>query len=147
MNTQNTETPLIFVQQVQKYLDIKFKYDMAADSNNFKAPYYFTEKDDSLSMDWPLDGWCWLNPTFKNLTKWIKKCKEQKDRGCCIVSIWPLSCDKNQIETFTKSSVFVIHGRIWPNVRGCMLCVWIHKQPIIWVTGLSWDKKELKEIW
>jgi len=36
-NTQNTATPVEFVQAVEKYFNINFIYDMAADATNNKA--------------------------------------------------------------------------------------------------------------
>ena len=119
---QNISTPWEFVKAVEEYKGIKFLYDMAASGPiDKKAPLYYTEWDDSLSIDWPLDGWCWLNPTFRNLTKWVNKCAEQKELGCKIVSVWPLSGDLNQVPTYLEAGVDIIHGRIWPEVRGCML--------------------------
>jgi hypothetical protein len=143
---QNVETPIDFIKAVESYFPIKFKYDLADDRHNKKTPLFFGEDDDSLSIDWPIDDWCWLNPTFFNLTKWINKCKEQKDRGCKIITIWPLSGDKNQITTWTNTDVYIIHGRVWPEVRGCMLCKWCLNNDKI-ISGLSWDKKELKLLW
>lgn len=148
MSNQNVSTPREFIKAVEKYYGIKFKYDMAASEENHKAPEYFTEKDDSLSIDWPLDGWCWLNPTFINLTQWINKCLQQMRRGCKIISIWPLSGDLNQIPTYENATVSIIHGRIWPVVRGCMLCKWdLSDTWGLTINGLKWDKTELTEIW
>ena len=146
-NTQNTETPWEFVRAVENYFGIKFKYDMAASTENAKAPIFFTEQDDSLNMDWPLDGWCWLNPQFRNVGEWAKKCKEQKDRGASVISIWPLTSEKNNRPSWKYSNVFVIHGRIWKNVRGCMLCLW-SAGSCGNVNSLEWNKKTgtLKEV-
>jgi phage N-6-adenine-methyltransferase len=148
MSTQNTSTPEEFITAIQDYLRVQFMYDLAASSDNHKALWYFTEKDDSLNMDWPTDDWCWLNPTFCNLTKWVDKCAEQYKKGVRIVSIWPCSSDLNQISTFQNAMVYMIHGRIWKLVRGCMVCVWDESR-ISGVAGLRWDKKEsnLTRIW
>ena len=142
-SNQNISTPIIFIQAVEEYFNLRFLYDMAADVDDRKAPEYCS---DSLDIDWPIDGWCWLNPPFGMQTKFIKKCVEQSNRGCKIISIWPLSGDKNQISTWTEAGIHVIHGRIWPEVRGCMLCDW-SKRCAGEVVGLSWDKKNLKRIW
>jgi len=116
---------------------------MAGTEGNKKAPIVFTEEDDSLSTDWPLDGWCWLNPPFRNVGSWAEKCKEQSDKGVKIISIWPISGDLNSIVVWTNSRVNVIHGRIWPEVRACNLCEWGESG----VTGLRWNKKELIKLW
>ena len=137
-STQNTKTPTDFMEAVKDYFGIQFKYDMAASTDNAQAKYYYREEEDSLSIDWPVRDWCWLNPPFHNLTKWINKCKEQMDRGCRIVSIWPLSGDLNQIPVWQCSEVYVIHGRIWPLVRGCMVCIWDKEFSPKGVKGLRW---------
>lgn len=143
MNTQNTETPDILVRALEDFLGINFKYDMAGDEQNKKAPIVFTEEHNSLRRDWPMDGWCFLNPPFAKLTLWVKKCKEQSARGVPIVSIWPLSGDLNQVDTWMGSRVHIIHRRIWKGVRGCMVCVWGASG----IIGLMWDGKKLTEIW
>ena len=145
-SNQDIATPMNFIREIEIFFKIKFKYDMAANHDNNRVEYYFTEQDNSLEMDWPLDGWCWLNPPFRKLSQFIPKCKEQKDRGCRIVTIWPLSGDFNQIPTWKESFVSIIHGRIWPEVRGVMLCQW-DLDTIKGVRGLRWDKKQLTYCW
>ena len=144
MSNQKIPTPIGLVKEIERHFNIKFKYDMAASEDNHKAPVYYTESDDSLSMNWPTDGWCFLNPPFANLGAWVKKCSEQSSRGSKIVSIWPLSGDINQISTWKESSVNIIHGRVWSEVRGVMVCVWnnMYKNNNQ-VNNLRWDKKKL----
>lgn len=143
---QDVETPDAFFKAVEDYFKITFDHDMAADIFNAKTNSFFTEEDDALNMDWPRNCWLWLNPPFANLTKWVAKCYWESSNGSRIVSIWPLSGDKNQLPTWTNASVYIIHGRIWPKVRGCMLCVW-DKEEYKVIAGLSWDKKKLTEYW
>jgi phage N-6-adenine-methyltransferase len=145
-SNQNIATPQIFVNAVASYFNIKFKYDMAASQENTKCEKFFTEKDNSLAIDWPTNGWCWLNPPFKHLTKWINKCNEQKNRGCKIFSIWHLSGDSNQIVTWSNASIYIIHGRIWPEVRGIMLCEWNNNKRQN-VQGFIWNKTKLSMEW
>ncbi len=149
MSNQNVETPIEFVRAVEKYCDITFKYDMAASLDNKKAPNFWDISADSLSISWPTNGWCWLNPPFRNLTKWVEKCDEESKKGAKIISIWPLSGDKNQIKTWKNAKVYVIHGRVWKEVRGCMLCVWTKRNSQLdpQIKGLSWDSKNLQDTW
>jgi hypothetical protein len=146
LSTQNTETPWILIHEIEREFGIKFKYDMAGNEANKKAPFVFTESQDSLSMDWPTDGWCWLNPTFKNLTKWTGKVFLEKKKGAEICTIWPLSGDRNQILSYTNSEVNIIHGRIWGLVRGVMICRW-SKSITPLIKGYDWDKKTLSRVW
>ena len=139
-DTQKNPTPSDFFKCVEGYFGLKFKYDMAASNKDSKCPYYFDEEDDSLSFDWPIDAPCWLNPPFKNLTIWVNKCYEQSLKGAEIVSIWPLSSDKNQKVTWKNSLVTVVFGRVWVEVRGVMLCYWGSKISSN-INFVEWDRK------
>jgi len=147
-NTQNTETPVEFVREAERILNIKFDIDLAADVHNHKAPAWFEEADNSLNGDWPLNKQCWLNPCFAEITKWCLKCEEQAKRGVKIVSIWPLSSDLNVAPAWKNSNVYIIHGRVWSLVRGLMMCVWGQEYKVP-TKGLRWDKKlkTLTRIW
>jgi phage N-6-adenine-methyltransferase len=143
VSSQNTPTPVELVSAIESLYGITFKYDMAASEENHKAPEYFTEEDNSLETDWPTDGWCFLNPPFSNLGKWVEKCSEQVKKGCRIITIWPLSGDLNQIPTWQESDVNVVHGRVWTLVRGVMICRWDYSYSIRGhVRNLRWDKKQ-----
>jgi phage N-6-adenine-methyltransferase len=150
MNTQNTETPWDFFYAVEKFFGIEFKYDMAASEQNKKCDFYFDKLSNSLSIDWPQDGWCWLNPPFRELTKWIAKCDLEGRSGTPIIAIWPLGGDLNTIPFWsTANDVCVVHGRVWSLVRGCVLCRWMSYPGRRVTRGLRWDKKDgtLTEIW
>lgn len=151
MSNQNIATPWNFFRAVEKWWDIEFEHDMAAGPENAKCDKYFTEDDDALSIDWPKDGWCWLNPPFAGLTKWVEKCRIESRAGSNIVSIWPLSGDINTIPCWKYAdTIIVVHGRVWPNVRSCMVCRWL---PYILgrqvIMGMRWNKKtgELTKEW
>lgn len=137
--TQKTPTPQALVKGLEVLYDIEFKYDMAASSENSKAPIFFDEKYDSLKHDWPLDGWIFLNPPYANLGEWVKKVVEQTLRGCRIVTLWPLSGDLNQIPTWENSQVNIIFGRVWPLIRGVMICRW-GVYPSTGIRFLRWNK-------
>jgi phage N-6-adenine-methyltransferase len=150
MSNQNVATPEQFVKAIENHLGIRFKYDLAADAENKKAAIYYDEYENSLAQEWPTDGWCWLNPPFKKLTKWINKCEEQAALGSKIVSIWPLSGDANCIPVWRMANVYIIHGRVWSQVRSCMVCVWgLETYRRGGIEGLVWDRKkaELKRAW
>lgn len=138
-SNQNTETPWGFVKAIEKHFAIEFEYDIASDPDSQKARFGFYERDDNLSLDWPLDGWCWLNPSFAKVGAWAKKCKEQMKRGCKIISVWPLSADLNMIDTWQYAQVNIIHGRLWPEVRGVMVCIW-DAEAVGGVDCLRWDR-------
>lgn len=142
---QDIATPWKFFRAVEDYLGITFKYDMAASGYNTKCANY---SSDSLYVDWPLDGWCWVNPPFSMQSKFIPKFLKEKDRGVKIVSLYPLSGDSNQLTSWLHSSVHIIEGRIWNVVRGCMLCVWDSNNITPNIKGIAWDKSyKLKQTW
>lgn len=146
-SNQNVPTPWPFVMAVEKFFNIKFEYDLAASEENKKAPLFFSEAQDSLTIDWPRKSWCWLNPPYRNLTKWINKCVESRNKSN-IITLWPLSGDKNMIPVFENADVYIISGRIFPQVRSCMLCVW-NSLSMDEISCLNWDKKleELTFLW
>jgi phage N-6-adenine-methyltransferase len=146
MSNDNVSTPDAFFKAVQEYFGITFRYDMASNDTNFKCMFHFTEEENSLSCDWPTTGWLWLNPPYSKLKTWIEKCQEQASRGCRIVSIWPLSADRNVLPAWQHSDVFVIHGRVFREVRSIMLCRWTY--PCFEeVKGLTWDGTTLARVW
>ena len=73
-SNQEIETPLSFVRAVEQEFQIEFHYDMAANRSNKKAPVFY---DDSLNIDWPLEGWLWLNPPTVT-DKWGKEIIQDK---------------------------------------------------------------------
>jgi hypothetical protein len=151
---QNIETPAEFVKAVEIFFGISFLWDLAATSSNKKAPLHMDKEMNALSHQWPIgkNAWCWLNPPFgsPNLTPWVNKCSEQTKEGCKIISVWPLSADDNQVKAWKEATVYVITGRVWPEVRGLMLCRWgkLECEPAD-VRGLRWNKKDstLLRIW
>lgn len=146
MSTQNTKTPDELISAIKEFFQIEIEFDLAASIINTKADLFFTEKEDSLKQDWPLNKHGWLNPPFSNLTKWINKCVIESKKGCRFKTIWPLSGDLNQIPVYQNADVYVIHGRVWPLVRACMICNWGPKTGH-YVAGLRWDEKTLTRIW
>ena len=148
-SNQNIETPKVFVKELERFFDIKFAFDMAASPTDHKAPMYFREEENSLTIKWPTSGWCFLNPPFKRLTKWINKCSEESKAGARIVSIWPLSGDLNQIKVWKEADVYIVHGRLWPEVRSIVVCVWDTTKYYVTpsIRGLRWGGAILKEEW
>lgn len=149
MSNQNVSTPDNFVRAVEKLFGIKFLIDYAASEDNTKAPCFISEEINALTISWKVDCWGWLNPPYKNLTEWINKCAKEKELGSKIITIWPLSSDANQHRVWSENHVYIIEGRIFKEVRSCMLTVWNREWLGRGVHGLSWDKKEskLERIW
>jgi len=95
---QERSTPFDFVQQVCDRWPIAF--DLAAKKKNAKHLAFFDKKDDSLKQDWSelykkLEynskghvQYLWLNPPFKNVTPWMRKCADDSHiNGVRIVTL------------------------------------------------------------
>jgi len=149
-NNQNVETPQPFFDAVQRFFNVKFVVDLAASDENKKCRVFCSEEHSAFDSVWPTDCWCWLNPPFGQLSRWIDRLSIEVDRGCKIISIWPLSGDLNQIKAWKHSSVYVVHGRVWPQVRGLMMCKWDRCEDKN-ILGVRWHKSAavpwLERIW
>lgn len=132
MSNQEVQTPQWFMDSLQSVVGLSFRYDMAASPENAKAPVWYTEEQDSLAIDWPTDGLCWVNPPFKYLKLWFAKYQEQAIKGAKIVAISPISSDKYTEFAWCNNTVCPIVGRVWKlEVRSCMLTFWNVPKPSI----------------
>lgn len=87
---QSVTTPMCFLDKVCELWPCSF--DLAANDENKRFLAYYKEEHNSLSKDWNsltkyYDGFLWLNPPFKGVTKWMKKCALEGERGTKIVSL------------------------------------------------------------
>lgn len=89
---QSVMTPPEFMAAVKARFG-PVEFDLAADENNNQAFYYFNEELNALSRDWPKFGWNWLNPPYRDITPWARKCAEQSELGARILMLVPASCD------------------------------------------------------
>ncbi len=93
---QDYGTPLALIEAVEARWG-KLEIDLAASAENAKAPSYFDEGDDYLSVPFvPGRGLadsalCWCNPPFANLGPWAKKWSEDACLGARIIALVPAS--------------------------------------------------------
>lgn len=74
-------TPQVFRDAVTKRFGAPV-WDLAASATNHFGPHWFDEREDSLTIPWGgLDGLCWLNPPFANITPWARKCRVDSHNG------------------------------------------------------------------
>lgn len=110
-------TPPEFFLGIQTHnIEWHFTFDAAADDDNALCRGYFTEQQDALEQDWPLDEWIWCNPPYgRKLGMWVRKMAEQTQRGCKIVGLVPASTDTQwNYRSVLPNASRVIHlvGRI-----------------------------------
>lgn len=115
---QDYETPDDFIQAVEKRFG-KIEVDLAANSINTKAQFFFPPETDSLIQKWPVGEICWLNPPFDNITDWACKCSMEAERGCRILFLTPASIGSNWFRDFiyNQAMVMALNGRL--TFKGC----------------------------
>lgn len=71
---QDTRTPLSLFRELDE--EFSFELDPCTSSskeNNLDTPHYFTKEQDGLSQDWSGYKSVFINPPFKEISKWIAK--------------------------------------------------------------------------
>jgi phage N-6-adenine-methyltransferase len=112
---QEVATPADFLSAVKRCLNIsEFIMDLAADAHNTVAADYLTEQDNSLEQPWPKHGWCWLNPPFSKLEKWVEKAWIESREGAQIAMLVPASVGSNWWSYWVDNNAYItfLNGRI-----------------------------------
>lgn len=91
-------TPHHVVENVEEFLGFRFGHDVCASAQNYKAPRWWSEKEDALSIDWAaaLSAWhdrgplaVWMNPPYSNPLPWVMKAAEESRKGLIVVGLLP----------------------------------------------------------
>ena len=144
--TDDRATDQRFVDELAVRLGGPFTLDVAASSENAKAPDHFTIDDDGLTQSWA--GRVWCNPPYSDCGAWVRKAWEEimSGRAEVIAMLLPANrCEQRwwqeEIEPYRdRSNVFRVHflpGRMRferPSATigpkgdrppfGCVLVVW-----------------------
>jgi phage N-6-adenine-methyltransferase len=116
--------------------EFRFVLDLAATAENKLCPNYLGKGDGWLgknlspeepappdgdeskggSLDVPWHhwtGWLWLNPPFRNIMPWARKCKEEAELGARIVMLVPAAVDSDWFEkhVYEKAEVRWLKSR------------------------------------
>ena len=73
---------------------------------------------DGLAIDWPTNQPVYVNPPYTrgNISKWVKKCSEQHQRGCTIILLIPSYTDTAYFHQYiyNKKNIDIrfIRGRV-----------------------------------
>lgn len=103
---QDYVTPSEFIQTVEKRFG-HLVVDLAATSENKRAPEFISEAENSLADKWQwrnYHGLCWLNPPFAHIAPWARKCQVESLMGAKILMLVPASVGSNWFADH-------IHGR------------------------------------
>jgi phage N-6-adenine-methyltransferase len=88
---QDRRTPMAIFDELNK--EFNFKLDPCTSTSkpgNLNTPHYFLYPEkDGLVEDWSRYGSVFCNPPFKHALKWIKKAKEEAEKGCTVVMFLP----------------------------------------------------------
>jgi len=113
---QTWGTPKAFFEYLYEEFNWIPWLDAAASKENAKAPVFFTEKQNSLELDWLGD--VWLNPPFGKvlLPKFLQKCNEEiyKQDVDSIMCLIPARTDTkwfHEIVLKTAPDIYLIKGR------------------------------------
>ncbi|HEY9792114.1 MAG TPA: DNA N-6-adenine-methyltransferase [Candidatus Obscuribacterales bacterium] len=149
---QDYGTPEDFIRAVQRHVG-KIGFDLAASAHNKKHARYYAMLDllepdwgamgfDSLAQDWGIapmaratgEKVLWLNPPFKQITPWARKCAETlPDLGSDLIAfLVPAAVGSNWFRDYVygKAAVLFLNGRIKfegstdPFPKDLMLCVY-----------------------
>jgi len=137
-----------------KVLDKRFNFtwDLACNRENCLTKYgYYHPKFDALEKEWSfignegldnidilarkafrLGGWLFLNPPFKDIKPWAKKCHEESLKGAKIVMLVPASVGAKWFadHVWGKATVRVLTGRVTfqghdkPFPKDMMICIY-----------------------
>lgn len=109
-------------------------WDLAAGAENALAPLYFSEEQDSLEQDWSgLHGNLWLNPPYKHILPWARKCRETRlDLDARILLLVPASVGSEWFAEHAWGHATILFlrprltfaGEAMPYPKDCMLCAY-----------------------
>ena len=141
---QDYATPPELVALIEKQFGVEFLLDLAAGSENTKAPNFLSVFEDSLSLNWKAsleecdnddifpNRAAWLNPPFKRAEPWMAKCAEESAKGIKIVSLTLSSLGSNWYRDNVegKALSFVLRDRVTfvgcdqPYTKELMVSLW-----------------------
>jgi len=134
-----------------------FKWDLACHEGNclvtdgrFNSGYLHPYTD-SLAEDWHLkEGWLYLNPPFKDIKPWARKCVNESLLGAKVVMLTPASVGSIWFHDWVmnKAHVMFLKGRLTfagetaPYPKDCMISIFdnFHRGVNIWDWRKDWRK-------
>jgi len=127
-----------------------FQWDLACTRENClvrsitgAAVGYWHPEYDAFKFDWhEKDGWLYLNPPYKDIKPWAKKCYEESLKGAKIVLLTPASVGSVWFAEWihNRAHVLFLKGRLTfagetaPYPKDCMISIFdnFHRGMDIW---------------
>jgi phage N-6-adenine-methyltransferase len=111
---QDYQTPAALIDAALDRLCLStFTWDLAATADNKKAPFFYSEQDDSLAQDWDAcGGWLWCNPPYNDITPWVEKAAATTESY--IAMLLPASVGSNwwRDHVHHRAHVLLLNGRV-----------------------------------
>ncbi len=105
-NSDEWETPQDLFDKLNE--EFHFTLDVCATKESAKCKKYFTEKQNALIQDWSKNI-CFCNPPYSRIQdKFVKKAKEEADKGAIVVCLLPARTDTKRFHSF-----------IWDKINNC----------------------------
>lgn len=119
-NSSEWETP----QELYDELDREFHFDLdpCATDENKKCDFYFTKKDDGLTLPWnwtnlhgETEHKVFMNPPYgRKISEWVKKAYDESRRGCVVVCLLPARTDTRWFHDYClRGEIRWIKGRLY----------------------------------
>ena len=149
---QDQGTPWELIHVIEELKGRPFSIDLAAHANNAKAHEYYTPEVDSLKQNWARDypdAMAWLNPEFKMIKDFVKKCAEEAARGMTIYLLVPASIGAAWYRhyVYPYATTYALYPRLpfdgWHETaypKDCVLCEYgpdarpTIVEPLEWIT-------------
>jgi site-specific DNA-methyltransferase (adenine-specific) len=72
--------------------EFAFTLDAAADAENTRTAAHRSRTDDGLLASWAGER-VWLNPPYRDCRLWVRKARQEAERGAVVVCLIPARCD------------------------------------------------------
>jgi len=105
-------TPREFFEMVNSVYN--FTIDVCANAQNAKLECYIDERTDGLAHSWEGER-CWMNPPYGHeISKWVKKAREEGERGTLVVGLLPVRTDTRYFSEHIvgHANLLFVRGRL-----------------------------------
>lgn len=118
-SSQDVGTDPLFFKVAHR--EFSFAADLAASEHNHKCPIWIGQgegdesKGGSLDLPWHrINGWLWLNPPFKDIEPWARKCNLEAAAGARIAMLVPAGTDTDWFRAWVwaRAEIRWINGRM-----------------------------------
>ena len=108
------ETPPTIFNKISE--TFTFDIDVCASAENRKAENFYSRDDDGLSISWPQNSTCWMNPPYSQIKHWVEKAKLESLNGSTTVALLPSRTDTIWFHKYIYSNqnvdVHFLKGRL-----------------------------------